>query len=81
MECINMNDSIIKNLYDIWAEINDEQEPSEMLNMVEKLSTEFASQGDNKKANEVYNVMGRYQEYGFISGFKYAMRLIGELRR
>ena len=75
-----MNDSIIENLYEIWAELNDEKEPKEILDMVEGLSNDFAKQGDNKKANEVYCVMGNYQRYGFINGFKYAMKLIEELK-
>lgn len=76
-----MNDNIINGIYETWAELNDEKEPPEMLNMVEELSQDFATKGEKHKANEVYNVMGRYQKYGFTNGFKTAMKLIGELRR
>lgn len=76
-----MNENIINGIYDIWAELNDEKEPPEMLSMVEHIANIFENKGDKALSNEIYNIMGNYQKYGFINGFKTAMKLIGELRR
>ena len=76
-----MNDSIIENLYCIWSEMDETREPPETLNAVEHIAKIFEDKGDKALSNRVYDIMYDYQRYGFISGFKYAMRLIGELRR
>lgn len=75
-----MNDSIIENLYSIWAELSDVQEPPEMLNTVEYLAKIFEDNGDKSLSNRVYDVMYNYQRYGFINGFKYAMKFMEELK-